>query len=121
MYLTVCSPREKTSPTPCQKPFFAINTSPRGHQGSGQKQSLANTGVILVCHLSQVINADHGLIKTCVVTVRALQQINVFGHLFFLTKVILINGKNSVNLALAVTVAVIKMMARNHSDAFDLV
>lgn len=74
--------------------------------------------MILVCHLSQVINADHGLIKTCVVTVRALQQINGFGHLFFLTKVILINGKNSVILALAATITVIKMMGRNHSDVF---
>lgn len=51
-------------------------------RGLATKKILANTGVILVCHLSQVINADHGLIKTCVVTVRASQQINVFGHLF---------------------------------------
>lgn len=63
-------------------PFFSP-LSQQGQQRSGHKQSLANTRVILVCHLSQVINTDHGLIKTCVVTVRALQPINALGHLFF--------------------------------------
>lgn len=66
----------------CPECFFLIDTSLQGHQRSGHKQSQANTGVILVCHLSQVINADHGLIKMCVVTVRTLQQINGFCHLF---------------------------------------
>lgn len=39
---------------------------------------------------------------------------------FFLTKVILINGKNGVNLALAVDIAVIKTMVRNGCDVFDV-
>lgn len=63
--------------------FFFLPLSQQGQQRSGHKQSPANTGVILVCHLSQVINADHGLIKTRVLTVRALQPTNALGHLFF--------------------------------------
>lgn len=38
-----------------------------------------------------------------------------------LTAVILINGTNSVNLALAVNIAGITMMVRNHSDVFDII
>jgi len=64
-----------------QLPQYKLHQS-KVTRGLNHKQSMANTGVILVCHLSQVINADHCLNKTCVETVRASLQINGFGHLF---------------------------------------
>lgn len=62
--------------------YSAIRSLDSGAVVVSALQSLAHIGVILVCHLSQVIKTDHSLIKTCVVTVRALEQINRLGHLF---------------------------------------
>lgn len=52
-------------------------------RGLATTKAWPSAGAILVCHLSRLITADHGLIKTSVLTVRALPPINALGHLLF--------------------------------------